>query len=66
MVKRTKTLAFGITAALVPNCAPSSWAQATGTLPFGGELRGGMQFSGKVVCVGCTVDEVHRKQRRKY
>lgn len=31
-----------------------------GRSPFGGEARGMTRFAGKVVCVGCTVEEVQK------
>ena len=54
-----------ITVCLLLGGISSSWAQAVGSNgigPFGGELRGIMQFTGKVVCVDCTIKEVQRAQ----
>jgi hypothetical protein len=49
---------------LVLGGASLIWAQATGggVMPFGGELRGAMQFTGQVVCVGCSINEIQRAQ----
>jgi len=66
MLKRTKMLWTGISATfLFLSGASLCWAQASGgsgVMPFGGELRGIMQFTGKVVCVGCSISEVHQAQ----
>jgi hypothetical protein len=61
MVKLTKVLRSSIVAtSLLIGSTSLSWAQASGSGvgPFGGELRGIMQFTGKVVCVSCTINEV--------
>ena len=65
MGKQTKNLGSRLIAGLLLlGSASLSWAQASGggVGPFGGELRGIMQFTGKVVCVGCTINEVHKAQ----
>ena len=65
MLKRTKMLWTGISATfLFLSGASLSWAQPSGGggMPFGGELRGIMQFTGKVVCVDCSMSEVHQVQ----
>ena len=64
MTKLAKILG-GMTAVLLLGGVPLTWAQApassAGVGPLGGELRGIMQFTGKVVCTGdCTIDEVHQ------
>ena len=61
MLNRTKTLWTGISATfLFLSGASLSWAQpsgGSGVMPFGGELRGIMQFTGKVVCVDCSINQ---------
>lgn len=63
MIKRSKNVGVKMLATLLLLAGASvSWAQATGgtVTPFGGELRGIMKFSGKVVCLDCTISEVHK------
>lgn len=50
---------------LLAGLSPGVYAQAPGGggLPsFGGELRGATRFTGKVVCVGCSLEEAQRAQ----
>jgi hypothetical protein len=65
-MKQPATVLFStLTAAVLLLCGVSaSWAQpaSTGVGPVGGELRGIMQFTGKVVCVDCTLNEVRHAQ----
>ena len=60
-----KTLKLGVAAALL---LVGIAAGARGQVPgggggsFGGEMRGLMQIRGKVVCVGCSLEEVREAQ----
>jgi len=65
VVTPIKSLARSTTIALVLfGSTLVCWAQASGggVGDSGGELPGAMQVTGKVVCVGCTVSDVHRTQ----
>jgi len=46
-----------------------AYAQGQGTngpSSFGGELRGSTEIKGKVLCVGCTVDDVLNAQPEEH
>lgn len=64
MTKRSTNVGVKIMATLLLlGGASVTWAQPSGGVaPFGGELRGIMKLSGKVVCVDCTVSQVHKAQ----
>jgi hypothetical protein len=52
-----------VTALLLAGVTAGARAQVPGGVSsFGGESRGVTQFEGKVVCVGCSLDEVQRAQ----
>jgi len=61
-VGNTLRTALGVTLLLV-GIATSAWGQAAGGgFSFGGEFRGITQFKGRVVCVGCSLEEVQAAQ----
>jgi len=64
MTQLCKILAGSMVATvLLMGGVTESWAQPSGAVPaVGGELRGIMKFSGTVVCLDCTVNEVHKAQ----
>ena len=60
-----KTLRMGAAAALtlaVLTTGAQGQVATGGGFSFGGELRGAVLIRGKVVCAGCTLDEVRKGQ----
>jgi len=73
MAKLGKRIGIGLTTALLlAGMTTGTHAQAVpsaGLSAFGGEARGLTAFTGKVICVGCTLTEVqaaHPEQRDFY
>lgn len=63
MTTSSRTIGFGmIGALLLVGIITSVYAQVPGggLTPFGGELRGTIQITGKVVCVGCSLEEMQK------
>src|SRR5215510_14595702 len=59
----SKRIGFNVAAALLlAGLTTSAHGQVPGGgfSPFGGESRGMTQFAGKVVCVGCSLEEVQK------
>src|SRR5713101_4118494 len=60
-----KTLRMGAAVALtlaVLTTGAQGQVATGGSFSFGGETRGAVQIRGKVVCAGCTLDEVRKGQ----
>ena len=56
---------IAMTAALLHGFTSVAWSQvAGGGRSFGGELRGITQFTGEVVCVGCSLEEAQKVRAR--
>jgi hypothetical protein len=57
-----KILGISILTAALGGLTPGVQAQVPsgGISPFGGELRGVTQIEGKIVCVGCSLEEVRK------
>jgi hypothetical protein len=65
MIVFGKTLKSSFVAALLLATTTGAWGQAGvggGFGGFGGESRRVTQITGKVVCVGCTLEEVRKAQ----
>jgi hypothetical protein len=65
MTPFSKTLRMGAAAALtlaVLTTGAQGQVATGGSFSFGGETRGAVQIRGKVICAGCTLDEVRKGQ----